>query len=128
MKYKGSEIIEQILEHLEIKAPTFSDDICVKYQRIFDIQQGKTKKISSEVANAIVVKYPQFDINWLLTGEGDMLKENKKINIQSAVSNDVTMSREIFDLLKNQSETILSQQRTIEKLSDREKTSTAGAV
>lgn len=74
MNNKGSEIIEQILEHLEIKAPTLADDIGVKYQRIFDIQQGKTKKISSSVANAIAKRYPQFDVNWLLTGEGDMLK------------------------------------------------------
>ncbi len=76
MKKKGSEIIEQILEYLEIKAPTFADDIGIKYQRVFDIQQGKTKKISAGVANAIVSKYPQFDINWLITGEGEMLKLN----------------------------------------------------
>lgn len=128
MRSKGNEIIEQILQYLDVKAPTFAEEIGVKYQRIFDIQQGKTKKVSADVANLVVARYPEFSIEWLLTGEGEMLKENKKINTQSAVSNDVTMSREIFDLLKNQSETILSQQRTIEKLADREKTSTAGAV
>lgn len=35
---------------------------------------------------------------------------------QSSKQNRVSMDREVFDLLKNQSETILSQQRTIEIL------------
>lgn len=63
---------------LEMKAPTFSSSIGVEYQRINDIQRKKTKKISGAVASAIVKKYPQFNINWLLTGEGEMLNEKKK--------------------------------------------------
>ena len=76
MKASGNEIIEQVLSVLEMKAPTFSSSIGVEYQRINDIQRKKTKKISGVVASAIVKKYPQFNINWLLTGEGEML--NKK--------------------------------------------------
>lgn len=84
MKFKGTEIIEQILQHLDIKAPTFAEFIGVTYQRIFDIQKGKTRKISADVANAIVKKYPQFNINWLLTGEGEMLKSD---NIHTIIDN-----------------------------------------
>ncbi len=75
MKKSGKEIIEQILTELDIKAPTFSTNIGVEYQRINDIQRGKTKKISGAVASAIAHKYPQFNLKWLLTGEGDMFKE-----------------------------------------------------
>ena len=57
MKKSGSEIIEQILTELDIKAPTFSTNIGIEYQRIYDIQRGKTKKISGAVASAIVYKY-----------------------------------------------------------------------
>lgn len=71
---QGSEKINEILLNLGIKAPTFAKRIGVKYQRILDIQSGKVKKISGELANYIINTYPQFDINWLLTGEGSMLK------------------------------------------------------
>lgn len=47
-----------------------------------------------------------------LTPEEDNVHEEEKLNIKD----DVTMSREVFDVLKNLSETVLSQQRTIEQL------------
>ena len=78
MKASGNEIIEQVLSVLEMKAPTFSSSIGVEYQRINDIQRKKTKKISGVVASAIVKKYPQFNINWLLTGEGEMLRKKEE--------------------------------------------------
>ena len=74
MENYGKEIISLILKELGIKAPTFANSIGVKYQRILDIQNGKTKKVSSSVADAIIDKYPQFNRIWLLTGEGEMLK------------------------------------------------------
>lgn len=69
----GQEIINKVLEELNLKAPTFAKSIGVKYQRIFDLQKGKVKKISSSLANDIISKYGQFNLTWLLTGEGEML-------------------------------------------------------
>lgn len=69
----GQEIINKVLEELNLKAPTFAESIGVKYQRIFDLQKGKVKKISSSLANDIISKYEQFNLTWLLTGEGEML-------------------------------------------------------
>lgn len=66
------EIIEDVLGELGIKAPTLAKNTGLKYQRISDIQRKVTKGISGEVANAIKTRYPQFNITWLLTGEGDM--------------------------------------------------------
>lgn len=74
-KLTGKEIIESILKELNIKAPTFSSKIKVDYSRIYDIQRGRTKKISSDVANAIINAYPMFDTTWILNGEGEMLKK-----------------------------------------------------
>jgi len=70
----GKEKIEKILAELQIKAPTFASNIGIKYQRIFDIQSKKTKNISGDVAKAISLKYPQYDINWLISGEDEMIK------------------------------------------------------
>ena len=70
----GQNKINLILDHVGIKAPTFAKHVGVKYQRILDIQNGKVKNISAEVASRIIDAYPQFNIEWLLTGEGEMLK------------------------------------------------------
>lgn len=74
----GQNKINLILNHVGIKAPTFAKHIGVKYQRILDIQNGKVKNISAEVASRIIDAYPQFNIEWLLTGEGEMLNSETK--------------------------------------------------
>lgn len=74
----GQEIINKVLEELGLKAPTFAESIGVTYQRIFDLQKGKVKKVSSSVANSIINKYNQFNLSWLLTGEGEMLNTTQK--------------------------------------------------
>lgn len=71
----GNEIVSLILNDLGIKAPTFANRIGVKYQRILDIQNGKTKKISSALTDKIIERYPQYNRVWLLTGEGEMLRQ-----------------------------------------------------
>lgn len=94
----GEEIINKILEELNMKAPTFAEQIGVLYQRIFDVQRGKTKKISSQLANSIIKAYPQFSLTWLLTGEGNMINsgmiigENKGNAAQSIAGNMVNVT------------------------------------
>lgn len=73
----GKITIEQILADLKIKAPTLAKNIGVSYSKIYDIQREKTEKISGDIANAIATAYPQYNVLWLLTGEGTMLKSNK---------------------------------------------------
>lgn len=80
MKNESQEIIEKILEVLDIKAPTFAANIGVAYQRIYDIQRGKTKRISTELGNKIISIYPQFNLSWLLTGGGEMLVKDVSNN------------------------------------------------
>lgn len=53
--------------------------------------------------------------SWLLTGEGDMLKEVNDSNETRTISNDdVVVSREAWDMIKDQITTIQSQQSTIQ--------------
>lgn len=72
----GAEIINEVLNDLGIKAPTFADKIGLTYQRIFDIQSGKTKKVSFEVATAIVNQYNEYNIDWLRKGVGEKYLKN----------------------------------------------------
>lgn len=64
-------------------------------------------------------KMPQKHVQTILdSGRFDvsMIQEAKKVRKAPIPLDSVSMDREVFDLLKNQSETILSQQRTIEIL------------
>lgn len=79
----GSFIINLILNDLGIKAPTFAKNIGVNYQRILDIQRGKTKKISDALASVIIEKYPQYNRIWLLTGDGERFKNSTSITQHS---------------------------------------------
>lgn len=72
MKKSGEEVLSFILNDLKIKAPTFAYNIGVSYQRIFDIQKCKTKNISGTLASKISSKYPQYNISWIISGEGDI--------------------------------------------------------
>ncbi len=87
----GNEIISLILSDLGIKAPTFAKTIGVQYQRILDIQSGKTKRISSKLAESIVEAYPKYNKVWLLTGEGAMIKNSGNL-IQGDVNGGVIQS------------------------------------
>lgn len=87
----GQEVINKVLEELNLKAPTFADSIGVKYQRIFDLQKGKVKKISSSLANDIISKYGQFNLTWLLTGEGEMLNTPKPENEASPIDEPIIL-------------------------------------
>lgn len=58
------------------------------------------------------------------TGEGEMLLSNNPKIYNEDKSDNITLSREVFDLIKNQAEAILSQQKTIETLASKVKDST----
>lgn len=70
------EIIHSILEHEDISASSFAKNIGIHPTQIYDLQSGKTKKISALVGNKIISLYPKYNLSWLLTGEGDMLQSS----------------------------------------------------
>ena len=71
----AQEKIEKLLIYLGINAKAFSEKLgYYRPQIIYDIQKGKTKRISEELANKIVSVFPEISRSWLLADEGDMLK------------------------------------------------------
>lgn len=87
--------IEELLIHLGINAKVFSESLgYYRPQIIYDIQKGKTKRISEELANKIVSVFPEISRSWLLADEGDMLKGGIKQtpqddNVPSIVGNNM---------------------------------------
>ncbi len=75
--------IEKMMDELGIKAPTFAKNVKVGYQQIFDIQSGRVKSISGNLAQKINKVYPQYTLEWLLSPP---VKKEKKI-VKQGVQN-----------------------------------------
>jgi len=65
----ASEAIEALLKEIGLNAPTFAKEIGLNYQRIYDIQSGRVKKINEAVARKIRERYPRVNPNFLFTYE-----------------------------------------------------------
>lgn len=75
----GKEIINDVINYLDITAYKLAEELGYnRPQALYDIINGKTKKISGNIASKIMSKYPDFNYDWLLTGEGSMLKEGNQ--------------------------------------------------
>ena len=55
-------------------------------QAFYDIVSGKTKRISEKLANQIISEFPEINKVWLLTGEGEMLKDSSAVSSDHSVS------------------------------------------
>lgn len=63
-------IIRNVLETVGLTAPKFAEALGINYQRIFDLQRGRTKKFNPNIAAIICEKFPQINKSYLFTGEG----------------------------------------------------------
>lgn len=71
----ASDIICNVLNYSNLNPKNLSEKIGLdRPQAIYDIQKGKTKNISPNMADKIASAFPEINRTWLLTGEGEMLK------------------------------------------------------
>lgn len=69
--------IEKIMEYYDLNPNSFASRIGLKRtQNLYDIRDNKIKKISFDLANKIITVFTAIDINWILSGEGEMLINN----------------------------------------------------
>lgn len=74
---------------------------------------GISKSIGDEKLKTISLSFPQLNITWLLTGDGEMLNSE---GCQSSSGETITMSREAWQTIVSQQETIRSQQEDLSRL------------
>lgn len=82
----GKEVINMILANESIKAATFARKIGVTPPQIYDLQKGKIKGISSNIADKIIAIYPKYNKTWLITGMGEMLVQQTEEEKEEKVS------------------------------------------
>ncbi|MBS5979481.1 MAG: helix-turn-helix transcriptional regulator [Dysgonomonas mossii] len=80
MQTLGSIVLNKILENEKLNPNQFAESIGLeRTQPIYDIINGKVKKISTNYAKKILAVYPHYSYNWLTTGEGEMLKIKSEV-------------------------------------------------
>ena len=123
----AQEKIERLLMYLNINAKVFSENLGYpRPQIIYDIQKGKTKRISEELASKIVSVFPDISKSWLLADEGDMLKVQINQNVNgdnntqvAGYGNNVNTSPAIYkaiDEIAEQRKLIAKSQEQIDRL------------
>jgi len=104
----GIERIKKIIEYSGLKINSFALKIGYKRgQSIYDLLAGDPK-INAKFAVKVVKTYPEINFDWILTGEGSMLKDkpdNVVVNEQLGPyepknENDMMLSEEIKFLKK----------------------------
>lgn len=93
------EIIANVLKELGMNAPSFATATGIAYQRIFDLQRGRTKKFNPGVVNMICQAFPSINKTYLYTGEGSVMSSNKPLDLDNTVGANIASQDEIAKML-----------------------------
>lgn len=118
------EIISRILEvkfESDLSHKDFAEKSGIDPRRLSPILKGKRAFGDKVITN--ICRAFNINIAWLKTGQGEKYVPAVPASAASAAES-ITMPREVFDQITRLTETVLSQQRTIEELSKK----TAGIV
>lgn len=120
-------IIDSLLKALGLTAPKFADEVGINYQRVFDLQRGRTKKFNPGVVNKICARFPQVNKSYLYTGDGAVLLDapdtpvgNTSIG-QSNISEFMAMSHKLLQLFEQLQEKDAMLSARAMELMDRER-------
>ena len=75
------EKIEKILNYFGLSAKKFSEKIGLESPNPIYYVQRNRNNLSKELAKKICITYSELNLNWLLTGEGEMLKDNTNSSV-----------------------------------------------
>lgn len=76
------QILEQILFELRMNPNQFAKSIGVTPTQVYDLRDGKVKRISDELADKIRQVHCQYSRVWLITGEGMAHVGDSPINME----------------------------------------------
>lgn len=83
------EVMQKLLEYSGLNAQQFATAAGIRTkQSVYDLQKGRTRSFSPDMASKVVAAFPEISKAWLMTGEGDMLvsgAERKKVNAPTSL-------------------------------------------
>lgn len=124
-----SERLNKLLNYLKLSIADLAKALNLANKtRLYNISQGRNG-ISKDLAKIITDKYTEINFNWLVDGTGQMLKNiaSEQPGEYMTKKDMVSMSREVFDILSNLSETVKSQQQLIREFFEKTNSQKIGA-
>lgn len=113
------EIIANLLHALGLNAPSLSIATGIAYQRIFDLQRGRTKKFNPGVVNMICSAFPMVNKTYLYTGEGDVLLDKNSAGDIAVVDNNAPTTPDavtrMLDKVLNLSQQVADREQAVEE-------------
>ena len=103
VRYGGFKNIRAFVSALELTSP----------QIIYDIQSGKTKGISSKLAERISLVFPEIRRGWIFTGEGEML-DGKESGVMT--QDGVFIPMELVRMFTNMTDAARLQEENVSRL------------
>ncbi len=130
---EAKERLQYVIDNEGLNPKVFSEKLGNdRPQSIYDVLKKKTKSISDSLANKIISVFPHYSKVWLLTGEGEILKNTDTMSIKSVRGNanigngtntinnggDEYGVKELVNQLKVKDEQIFKSQEQISKSQD----------
>lgn len=101
-----SERIAKIVELSGMSIPQFSTYVGFKTpQTVRELLKGNTKTLSYQAKEKIADAFPNININWLATGEGEMLKNSN--NTISEGDNNITVGGDASNITNNSEKALM---------------------
>ena len=103
--YNVREIIANVLEAVGMNGPGFAKAIGLPYTVVYNLQSGRTKKFRPAIADPMVKAFPRLNLEYLYTGEGDILKDEipseteRVTKFAGSLDSIVELQQKIFDKL-----------------------------
>lgn len=95
------EILESILKNEDVNYAQLAKNMGLsRVQPLYDIRDGKVKRITENYASKIITAYPKYNRVWLLTGEGEMLKSKRSEEYSN------TSRKEVNDTIETKTEEV----------------------
>lgn len=108
-----NERLQQIIDSLGISVNRFSKEICANESTIRKILLENTSMTSGNLRK-IANKYPEFNIDWLVTGRGSMYYDTLESNQYTAERGDIQQITDLYErMLKEREERIFELERRI---------------
>lgn len=105
------ERIKQYIDYKGISTRQFTISIGVSPSYVSNMN----KSIQPDKLDSIAKHYPDLNTGWLMTGEGQMIKEDAPLN-NVLVNDTVEVAAEAWLIIKQQAESLASKDRQVEEL------------